>query len=221
MIDTGTYYRRHLPHWQPPGATIFLTWRLYGSLPCEALECLAQERKRLERQSVRPAETPHDRSVRHGKQLLALTDDLLAANIAAPHWLSEARIAQLVTDAFFFHAGKLYTLLAFVVMPNHIHLLLTPLSADRAGESESPYVSLAKITQSLKGYTAREANRLLARTDQPFWQGESYDHWARTAAELDRIATYIESDPVRSGLVTLPEVWRWSSSWEREHGRLR
>jgi REP element-mobilizing transposase RayT len=128
-------------------------------------------------------------------------------------------------DSFFFHSDRLYRLLAFVVMPNHVHLLLTPLAVERvaegqAGKLDPQYVPLAKITQSLKGYTAREANQLLGRTGQPFWQDESYDHWARSEAEVGRIAIYIESDPVRSGIVTSVEDWRWSSAWERRQGRL-
>jgi hypothetical protein len=53
----------------------------------------------------------------------------------------------------------------------------------------------------VKGYTAREANRLLGRTGQPFWQAESYDHWVRDDRESDRIKAYIENNPVRAGLV--------------------
>jgi len=184
LPNTRPYYRRHLPHWQPPGATIFLTWRLHGSLPREAVDRISEERRRLEQLPARPSETAHDRAIRQSKQILALYDDLLGRNDSAIHWLVDERIARLVVDAFFFHADRLYTLLAFVVMPNHVHVLLTPLPVgeSQAGKPDLRYVPLARITQSLKGYTAREANRLLGRTGQPFWQDESYDHWARSEA---------------------------------------
>lgn len=211
MIEDA-FYRRHLPHWQPPGATIFLTWRLYGSLPAEALDRIAARQKELEKEPARPTESLQARRLRHHKQLLALTDELLASNVHPPRWLSDERIARLVVDALHFHAGRLYTLLAFVVMPNHVHVLLTPLPIN-SSEKTPRYTPLRRITQSLKGYTAREANRLLGRTGQPFWQDESYDHWSRSNAETERIAVYIESDPVRSGLVARPEDWRWSSAW--------
>lgn len=225
MSHSRTYYRRHLPHYQPPGATIFLTWRLHGSLPRGALDRIADERRRLEQLPPQSSETPRDRMLRHSKKLLALTDDLLARNDAGPHWLSDEGVAGLVVDAFFFHTGRLYTLLAFVVMPNHVHVLLTPspvevMAQGQARKPDPRYVPLAKITQSLKGYTGREANRLLGRTGQPFWQDESYDHCARSEAEVERIAAYIESDPIRSGMVTSLEGWRWSSAWERRWGRL-
>ncbi len=212
------FYRRNLPHWQPPGATIFLTWRLYGSLPKDTLLRLEEERKILTQQPVRSGELPADRKIRHTKQIFALTDKLLAQATDGPHWLKDPRLAQLVVDALFFFHNQRYTLLAFVVMSNHVHVLLTPLPNQTESESIS-YVPLSKITQSLKGYTARECNRILQRTGQRFWQEESYDHWVRNGAELERIVAYIESDPVRSGLTETPEAWRWSSAWEHCYGR--
>jgi len=231
------FYRRRLPHWQPPGATIFLTWRLFGSLPQEALDRLAAERRLLEKQPIRTDETPRDRALRNGKRFFALADEMLAISAIGPQWLKDERIALLAVDALFHHDGNLYALLAFVVMSNHVHVVLTPLEEradlsageEQAGkpapqQAEVPtprYIPLRKITQSLKGYTARKANLLLRRTGQTFWQDESYDHWVRDEAEMGRIVTYIEWDPVRSGLVASPEEWRWSSAWERKWGRLK
>src|SRR5437762_3782894 len=87
-------------------------------------------------------------------------------------------------------------------MANHVHLLITPL------------VEVSKITHSLKRFTAREANRLLGFTGQPFWQDESYDHLVRQAGEFDRISLYVENNPVSAGLVTEPEDFPWSSASE-------
>ena len=82
------------------------------------------------------------------------------------------------------------------------------------GSSEG--LTLGSITKNLKGYTAREANRLLGRTGQPFWQDESFDHWSRDRAEFVRIVAYIENNPVKAGLVKRPEEWIWSSAAERK-----
>jgi REP element-mobilizing transposase RayT len=73
------------------------------------------------------------------------------------------------------HKNKIFCLRAYVLMANHVHLLLEP---------RSP---IAQITQQLKGTTAREANLLLGRTGQPFWQSESFDHWIRNPAEWQKI----------------------------------
>ncbi len=91
-------------------------------------------------------------------------------------------------------------MLAFVVMSNHVHLLI---------ETVKP---LEKITRLLKGYTARRTNQYLARTGQAFWQDESFDHWVRNSAELERIIHYIENNPVTAGLVNHAEDWAWSSA---------
>jgi hypothetical protein len=74
-----------------------------------------------------------------------------------------------------------------------------------------------KIMQSLKGYTARQANLSLKRTGTPFWQRESYDHWVREG-EFDRIKRYIELDPVRGGLAIEPHLYSWSSAARKKAG---
>jgi hypothetical protein len=85
-------------------------------------------------------------------------------------------------------------------MSNHVHVLLLP------------KVSVSKLMKSLKGYTAREANRLVGRTGEPFWQKESYDHWVRDQPEWQRIKSYIENNPVKAGLVSRLEDYGWSSA---------
>jgi REP element-mobilizing transposase RayT len=92
-----------------------------------------------------------------------------------------------------------YDLHAFVVMPNHVHVLLTP------------RVLPSRLLKPLKGCTAREANRVLGRTGEAFWQRESYDHWVRNEAEFQRIGAYIENNPVKAGLVARASDYRWSS----------
>jgi len=121
-----------------------------------------------------------------------------------PGWLRRDDIAQLVVDALQFGEQRLeqYQRHAWVVMPNHVHLLLTPL------------VPASRLQKSLKGFTAREANKILGRTGEPFWQRESYDHWARNEKEFQRIVTYIENNPVTAGLAARAEDYRWSSAYK-------
>ena len=94
-----------------------------------------------------------------------------------------------------------YQLHAYVVMGNHVHLLI------------SPRVPVSKVMQSLKRFTGREGNKILGLTDQPFWQDESYDRLVRDDAEFVKIADYIEMNPVTAGIVATPEEFRWSSAW--------
>ncbi|HVO99837.1 MAG TPA: transposase [Bryobacteraceae bacterium] len=117
-------------------------------------------------------------------------DRLLDNARTGPLYLKQPGIAQMVADAIRYRDGKVYDLHNFVVMPNHVHMLITP---------REP---LSKLMQSLKRYTAREANRTLGLTGHPFWQDESYDHLVRDAEEFARIARYIEMNPVRAGIFT-------------------
>jgi putative transposase len=119
-----------------------------------------------------------------------------------PTWLKSPSVATIVMHALTYGESQrsLYRMLAFVVMSNHVHLLI---------ETVNP---LQKITKLLKGYTARRANQYLSRVGQAFWQDESFDHWVRNSAELERIVHYIENNPVTAGLVNKAEDWAWSSA---------
>ena len=175
------FYRRRLPHWQPSGKNLFLTWHLDGSLP----------RNRF----------PPPGALSSGQAFVWL-DRYLDEARCGPVWLEREEIASLVVDAIHYAANDLrhYDLHAYVVMANHVHLLIHPL------------VPPSKLMQSVKGFSAREANKLLGRTGQAFWQNESYDHWIRDEPEFQRVRRYIELNPVRAGLAAKPEDYRWSSA---------
>jgi REP element-mobilizing transposase RayT len=109
----------------------------------------------------------------------------------------------MVVEATLYNAQilKHYELHAFVVMPKHVHLLVTAA------------VPLPQLTKSLKGITAKRGNAMLGLTGRPFWQEESYDHEARNEREFEGIRRYIEENPVRAGLVRDAGEYRWSSAW--------
>ncbi len=119
-----------------------------------------------------------------------------------PVWLQDSRIASVIADAL--HYGEsvrqIYHLHAWVIMPNHVHVIFEPRTA------------VSSIMQWLKGRTARLANRILARTGTTFWQDESFDHWVRSPDELQDLISYIENNPVKAGLADSPSQWPWSSA---------
>jgi REP element-mobilizing transposase RayT len=132
-------------------------------------------------------------------------DKQLDRSESGPVFLKQAEIAQIVVCAI--RDGEMrfqrYELHAFVVMPNHVHLLVTS------------NVPNAKWLGPMKGFTGSMGNRILKRTG-PFWQDESYDHLVRDGEEFSRIRWYIENNPVTAGLVARPEDFRWSSAgWGR------
>lgn len=201
------FYRRHLPHWQPTGAPLFITWRLHGSLPKTAIEQLERE-KRWEAQVLSRCANPDEAqkaSVESVRRRFRLVEKALDSAASGPLWLNNAAIADIVVQSLRDSSEKLhlYDLLSYCVMPNHVHVLIDP-KAD-----------LERITKSIKGFTARKANRILNREGEPFWQDESFDRWMRNDGELLRTIRYIENNPVKSGLAANPEDWPWSSAAPR------
>jgi REP element-mobilizing transposase RayT len=172
-------YRRRLPHFHPDGAHLFVTWRLHGSLPAPPPDVIYA--------TPGHAFAAEDRALAQGRERL---------------WLSDTRVARQVVEAITSGEStrQFYELQAWVVMPNHVHMLMLP------------QVALPQITHWIKGKTAREASLLLGRMGERFWQEESYDHWVRDEREFNRIVAYIEENPVSAGLAAAPENWPWSSA---------
>ena len=92
-------------------------------------------------------------------------------------------------------------------MANHVHTIIKPLPIGGAGGVT--YHSLAAIMQSLKGYTAHEANKLLGREGE-FWAHENYDHWIRDHDEWQRIVAYVLNNPVKAGYIERWQDWKWN-----------
>lgn len=115
-----------------------------------------------------------------------------------------------MVEALHFRERNMHYLVhAWVVMANHVHILITP------------RVEVSKLMQSLKRFTGREGNRILGLTGHPFWQDESFDRLVRNEDEFRRIARYIEMNPMRAGLVETPEASPWSSAradWQSAAG---
>ena len=114
--------------------------------------------------------------------------------------LRDPCIADLVQGNLWHHDGVKYRLLAWVVMPNHVHALI-----------EVWQVPLGKILQSWKGYTSRAANKILGRHGT-LWEDDYFDRYVRDEAHLRRIVRYVENNPVKARLVRSAVAWRWSSA---------
>ncbi len=203
-----TFYTRHLPHYVPPGATFFVTFRLAGSLPKHVIESLKHEYEQANQQLDQLA-APTERKAQaylEQRKYFGRWDKVLDQATYGPTWLEVDDIAELVKESIHHRAGKVYILQAYCIMSNHVHLLFTPIRKDK-----ETYYSLQEIMQSLKGYTAYNANQLLGRSGT-FWHNESYDHVVRDSGEHSRIVHYILNNPLKAGLVTQAEAWPWSYS---------
>jgi REP element-mobilizing transposase RayT len=198
--DRFPSYRRDLPHQHPQGFPLFITWNLDGAHHARFSAAIDGEWKRLEAEPIRPNESLRDRKNRHEKMLFAFRDNLLDRGSDGPDHLKDPQAAQIVVDSILFGVPERYDLYAFVVMPNHVHVLFTP--------RQRP----SRILKVLKGYTSYQINRLQRAPGRVLWQHESYDHWARDEEEASRIIEYIENNPVRAGLCTRPQDWPFSSA---------
>jgi REP element-mobilizing transposase RayT len=118
-------------------------------------------------------------------------------------WLSDPVVADIVERALLHFDGERYRLQAWVVMPNHVHVVATPLGDWNLGE----------ITHSWKSFTAMMANRVLGRSGA-FWAREYFDRAIRDDAHFADAVSYVVRNPVKAGLCRVPGDWRFSSAWQ-------
>src|SRR5688572_4520149 len=172
-LVSGLHFRGKLPHLKRDGAIYFVTFRLADSLPAHEVARLKDERTAILEQA-RAAKRPltwHEE-----QELLAWYCDKVEALLDAGSgacWMSKTEVADLVAQAVTFFSGQRYDLQAWVVMPNHTHVVVWP----------HPEHTLSSILHSWKSYTSKEANKLLHREGESFWQAESFDHWIRDEEE--------------------------------------
>jgi putative transposase len=191
------FYRRRLPHIQIAGSTYFITFRLMDSLPLEALERLKEEKQKINR-------LPQNQKASAHQVWFEKYDEYLDQALHGNLFLKNEQIADMTAESILFRDGKNYDLISYCIMLNHVHLVCTPLE-----KIEGIYYGLAEILHSLKRHTAREANKILQRSGT-FWQDESYDHFVRDDAELERIIKYVLYNPVKANLVKEQTDWKWS-----------
>jgi REP element-mobilizing transposase RayT len=197
--DISKRGRGYLPHWESASATYLVTFRLADSLPQVVLERLEFERRDLLQTAARQGrvltEAEQKRLARlHSNKIEAYLD-----SSAGACYLSEPRIADLVVTALTRFDGERYRLLAWCVMPNHVHVVFQTLGQH----------ALPTILHSWKSFTANKANALLRRRGV-FWQREYYDHLLRNAAAIDRGVRYVLENPAKAGLKNWKWVWTWS-----------
>ena len=173
----------NLPHWRQKGVTYFVTFRTADSLPHEKLAQWVSERTDW----LRKNPEPHSDSQLHNYYE--------RFPVRLQKWLNEghgecvprqSRLRAIVEDVLKYFDQKRYFLGEFVVMPNHVHAIVTPMRMH----------SLSAIVGSWKGFTARKINSELGQSGS-FWQKESFDHIVRSPASLHKFEEYIRANPGR------------------------
>jgi len=174
----GWHSRGYLPHFDSPKTIQFVTFRLADSLPRAVIEALNAQADAVQR-----------------------VDHELDNGLGAC-WLRRPDIAALVQDALLLHFdGDRYRLLAWCLMPNHVHVVI-----EIPGNH-----SLSDIVRSWKSFTSRRANAHLGRTGS-FWHADYFDRYIRDDEHLARTIEYVEQNPAKAGLVDVAAGWLWSSA---------
>lgn len=198
-LRSGIHTRGYLPHVKREGASYFVTFRLADSLPQEVL--LEFKRRQAERLRAFATEATPEAREEIDRELRQQIERYLDRGAGECH-LRVPEIAQIAVEALLYFDERQYVLDEWVMMPNHVHVILRPM----------PNHALSDILRDRKGRIAREANRVLGRKGESFWQHESYDHWIRNDEEKVRIRRYIRNNPVIAKLCRRAEEWPWSSA---------
>jgi REP element-mobilizing transposase RayT len=182
----GWHQRGYLPHFDAPHVTQFVTFHLHDSFP-------AGKNAKLEGILKEP-----DDSLKRRK---------LEAWLDRGHGdcrLKRREVAQICEEVLLKHNRQTYALQAWVIMPNHVHLVVDIWD-----------VPLAKLINDWKGATAREANKWLGRRGQ-FWLEDYYDTLIRNEAHLKRAIRYAEQNPAKAYLTKAARDWPWGSARHRD-----
>jgi len=185
-----------LPHWASGNGTYAVTFRLGDSLPQTVLRSWEDERNDIRDTVRRQGRKPTPSEVRRMEKLRsAKIQAYLDAGRGACHF-RDASIAECLAETLRRFDGSRYSLYAWVIMPNHVHVIVGPM----------PPRTLPEILHSWKSYTAKFANKRLGRSGT-FWQAEYYDHLIRNAEEFSHGVLYIRENPAKAGLRDWPWVW--------------
>jgi REP element-mobilizing transposase RayT len=176
----GWHSRGYLPHFDSPEIVQFVTFRLGDSLPKAVAEAL-----------------------RHREGDVHRIERELDLGLGAC-WLNRPEIAALVEAALLHFDGQRYRMLAWCLMPNHVHAVVEMMDGH----------SLSDIVGGWKSFTAHKANEQLGRAGR-FWHADYFDRFMRNEEHLSQTIEYIEQNPVKAGLVGRASAWAWSSARSR------
>lgn len=183
--------RGYLPHVDQPGLLQSITFRLADTLPRRLLRKLEDELRHL----------PKEKQAAERRKKIETHLDAGTGCCALRHPV----MAKTMRDTLLKFDGKKYRLIAWCIMPNHVHVMI------------KPEITLGKIVQSWKSYTGRwalahNAELELGVPGRAFWMREYWDRYIRDENHLRRVIDYIHNNPVKAGLCNAPESWAWSSA---------
>lgn len=170
-----------LPHWEQQGKMQYVTFRLADSLPQVVIQHIREMEEQFMRDHPRPWSTE---TAAQFKKLKSPAMEEFLDNGYGSCVLKSAEIRALLVSAINYYDGKAFETVAYVIMPNHVHLLVIMFSG----------VDVRDVMHSIKSYTSHKINKLLGYTGK-LWQRESFDRIVRSSAQMRNYITYIENNP--------------------------
>src|SRR6185295_17149907 len=184
----GWHSRGYLPHFDGRAIPQHISIHLADAVPNEVIERWNREL--------------NTKNSTQDKILLQRRIEKYADQGYGPAYLKDERLAEMVQKTLLKDDGRKYRLSAWVVMPNHVHMLLTRFES----------YELSAIMQAFKSITAHRANKSLGRSGE-FWTQEYFDRYARNSKHYTKTIEYIENNPVKARLCRKPEEYPFSSAW--------
>lgn len=184
--------RGYIPHFDQSLLIQLITFRLHDAVPGKVLESWKEElvwKKEISANNPRQIEL---------RKRIEKYEDAGYGKC----WLRDNRIAVLVQRTLFYFHEERYRILNWCIMPNHVHVIAKIM----------PGYCLSEVIHSWKSYSSHEANKILKRSGV-FWFREFHDRYIRNEPHLVAAIEYVENNPVKAGLVTTKNKWRWSSAW--------
>ena len=193
MFKSAHFHKRNLPHIYLPNAAYFITFRIKGSLPAVKIQELLAWK---EKQGV-----PRNKDEKYLLESRFFDRyDTALDNSKRLQYFKNPELAQIVAELIHKYDGKEYFLIAYSIMPNHVHLVILLYDASKTPD---------KILHTIKRLSAYRINNKIGKKGK-FWQSESYDHIVRDEDELRRIVEYTLYNPVKAGLVENWEDWKFN-----------
>jgi REP element-mobilizing transposase RayT len=187
-------YHRHLPHWRQEGATYAVTFRQSDSIPQAHLQSLKRWRSIWEQQHPEPRTEIEWKQF--AKEITNKTERWIDEGYGSCVF-RESRFSRMMSDSLLHFQNQRHFTSSFVVMPNHVHAVIRPMSS----------FELEDCLQRIKQYVSTHINRTLKK-EGVLWEEESYDRIVRDEEHLWKVVQYIGRNPKKAGIPV--EQWvRW------------
>ena len=203
------FQSRNLPHLFDRYKPVFITYRLKFSLPHQLMVDYQKQIKDWYAELEDLSEDERKQKLKNkDKRFFDWYDQLLGLSSDIPYILHKDGIREIIQESFHHFDGVRYTLLGYCIMPNHVHVLISPMV-----QEDGNIFSTSHIVYTWKRYTANAINKVLGKRGN-LWQKECYDSLVKDKAGLGRVLEYIVNNPVKANLV---KDWRdWKGTYMRD-----